>query len=389
MATNGKRKPLVLIVDDVVRNLQIIGNHLIETGYDISLAITGEQALATAKLIKPDLILLDIMMPNMDGYEVCRRLKDMPETADTPVIFLTAKNDIDDIIKGFAAGGTDYITKPFHKQEIKARIKSQIDLKISRDELKNAAGEIELLNKKLITELSIAAEYFSSLLPEPINTDAIKTFWHYVPTQKLGGDAFGYFMHDDDNFVFYLFDVCGHGIASGLFSVSLLNILRFKNLPNTDFCEPKEVFTALNKIFQTNAHHGMYFTIWYGVYNISKRKLKYSAAGHHPAILFKPDDTIVILNEANFIIGGMEQYNFRQETIDIEPGSELYVFSDGAFEIIKSDGTQWTFDDLTHFLDTRRDEKSSELKNLHKYIRSMYGKTAQKDDFTILKILFG
>lgn len=382
------KKPLILIVDDVVRNLQIIGNHLIETGYDISLAMTGEQALTTAKLIKPDLILLDIMMPNMDGYEVCRQLKQMPETADVPVVFLTAKNDIDDILKGFAVGGTDYITKPFHKQEIKARIKSQIELKRSRDELKSIADEINLLNNKLNTELSIAAEYFRSLLPEKIDNKSISTYWHYVPTQKLGGDAFGYFMLDEENFVFYLFDVCGHGIASGLYSVSLLNILRFRNLPNTDFRQPKDVFSSLNKIFQTTEHHGMYFTIWYGVYNIPKRELNYSAAGHHPSVLFKSDDSFCKLNEGNFIIGGMDEYNFKQETLKIEPESELFVFSDGTFEILTSDGTQWTINDLIHFLDTRKDKKASELNNLHKYILGMYGETIQKDDFTILKIVF-
>jgi sigma-B regulation protein RsbU (phosphoserine phosphatase) len=312
----------------------------------------------------------------------------MPETADVPVVFLTAKNDIDDILKGFAVGGTDYITKPFHKQEIKARIKSQIELKRSRDELKSIADEINLLNKKLNTELSIAAEYFRSLLPEKIDNKSISTYWHYVPTQKLGGDAFGYFMLDEENFVFYLFDVCGHGIASGLYSVSLLNILRFRNLPNTDFRQPKDVFNSLNKIFQTTAHHGMYFTIWYGVYNIPKRELNYSAAGHHPSVLFKSDDSFCKLNEGNFIVGGMDEYNFKQETLKIEPESELFVFSDGTFEISTSDGTQWTIDDLIHFLDTRKDKKASELNNLHKYILGMYGETIQKDDFTILKIVF-
>jgi sigma-B regulation protein RsbU (phosphoserine phosphatase) len=94
------------------------------------------------------------------------------------------------------------------------------------------------------------------------------------------------------------------------------------------------------------------------------------------------------LNEGNFIVGGMDEYNFKQETLKIEPESELFVFSDGTFEISTSDGTQWTIDDLIHFLDTRKDKKASELNNLHKYILGMYGETIQKDDFTILKIVF-
>ena len=124
-------KPLILVVDDILANLQLIGTILDEHGYDVSLAKSGPEALELVKSIKPDLILLDIMLPGMDGFEVIKNLKNNPETQDIPVIFLTSKNETSDIIKGFKTGGVDYVIKPFEAEILLARIKTQIDLKKS------------------------------------------------------------------------------------------------------------------------------------------------------------------------------------------------------------------------------------------------------------------
>jgi DNA-binding response OmpR family regulator len=126
-------KPLVLIVDDILNNLQIIGNTLIDEGYEISMATNGTQALAMVDTVLPDLILLDVMMPDMDGFEVCRILKENEITKDIPVIFLTAKNETEDIVKGFEAGGIDYIVKPFNSSELLARVNTYVELKRSKE----------------------------------------------------------------------------------------------------------------------------------------------------------------------------------------------------------------------------------------------------------------
>ncbi len=121
-------KTHVLIVDDAVDNIQVAMSILKEENYDFSYAMTGESALELLGQERFDLILLDIMMPGMDGYEVCRRIKADPRTSSIPVIFLTAKADVDSLTKGFAVGGVDYITKPFHKSELLARVKTHIEL---------------------------------------------------------------------------------------------------------------------------------------------------------------------------------------------------------------------------------------------------------------------
>lgn len=138
------QNPLILIVDDIPRNLQVLGNILKNEGYETAVATSGKQALATIEKAKPDLILLDIMMPEMDGFEVCTEIKSNPDYKDISIIFLTGKSDADEIVKGFSLGASDYITKPFQKSELMARVKTQLEIKAYRDTIEE---QNELLNR--------------------------------------------------------------------------------------------------------------------------------------------------------------------------------------------------------------------------------------------------
>ncbi|MFQ6044331.1 MAG: response regulator, partial [Candidatus Poribacteria bacterium] len=131
-----EEKPLVFIVDDVAKNLQVLGTVLKEQSYRIAFATNGRQALENLKNIQPDLILLDVMMPEMDGYQVCQRLKEDDRTKEIPVIFLTAKTETEDIVKGFDLGAVDYVTKPFNSVELLARVRTHLELKRTREKLK-------------------------------------------------------------------------------------------------------------------------------------------------------------------------------------------------------------------------------------------------------------
>lgn len=140
------KQPLILIVDDVAKNLQLLGNILRKENYSIAAANNGKQAVAIAGDISPDLILLDIMMPGMDGFETCSKLKNIPETKDIPIIFLTAKVETEDIIKGFKVKAVDYVTKPFNSYELLARVKTHLELKMSKDLLKEKNKLLEILS---------------------------------------------------------------------------------------------------------------------------------------------------------------------------------------------------------------------------------------------------
>jgi two-component system sensor histidine kinase/response regulator len=128
-------KPLIFIVDDVPGNLQVLIHILKQEEYRIAAAGNGHQALDMIPAARPDLVLLDVMMPGMDGYEVCRQLKTNPAAADIPIIFLTAKAETEDIVKGFETGAVDYVTKPFNPAELLARVKTHLELKFSREKL--------------------------------------------------------------------------------------------------------------------------------------------------------------------------------------------------------------------------------------------------------------
>jgi two-component system, sensor histidine kinase and response regulator len=129
------KRDLILVVDDVTKNIQILGNFLREAEYDVAVATSGMQALSILEQVKPQLILLDIMMPGLDGYETCRRIKQQPGTHDIPIIFVTAKTDTEDIVRGFELGAVDYITKPFSRPELLARVRTHLELMDSRRQL--------------------------------------------------------------------------------------------------------------------------------------------------------------------------------------------------------------------------------------------------------------
>ena len=143
----------ILAVDDNPENLKVIGGLLKEKGYRIALALDGKSALKVIKENKIDLILLDVMMPGMDGYEVCQKIKAQEEFKDIPIIFLTAKSEPDDVVKGFQLGGVDYITKPFITEELYARVNSHVQLKIARDLLKLHAEHYKESRDELILRL--------------------------------------------------------------------------------------------------------------------------------------------------------------------------------------------------------------------------------------------
>ncbi|WP_413160226.1 diguanylate cyclase [Capilliphycus salinus ALCB114379] len=136
---------LILVVDDITRNLQVLADMLEQVGYEVTFATNGQQALERAKLAEPDLILLDLMMPIMNGLEVCHKLKADEKLCEIPVIFITASEEREHLLEAFNQGAVDYITKPFYPPELLARVRVHLELKYTKDELKKTAATLEKL----------------------------------------------------------------------------------------------------------------------------------------------------------------------------------------------------------------------------------------------------
>lgn len=384
------RKPKVLIVDDTPENIQVLMETL-KDQYTIVAAINGEKALKMAMAEpRPDLILLDIMMPGMDGYEVCRRLKAEEQVLDIPIIFVTAKTEVEDETLGFELGAVDYITKPFSIPVVKARMKAHLDLKRLRDLEAIQRAKLEAVLGMLNSELAEAAEYVKFLLPKPITEGPLEADWRFVPCTSLGGDSLGYHWLDEDSFAIYLIDVCGHGVGAALHSVSVLNVLRSENLQNTNFRRPDQVLAALNAVFPMEYHKDMYFTIWYGVYNRSSRLLTYASGGHPPALLMQdmPGNRSEIreLRTPNLFLGGLDGIDFEYDQVEIKPEARLYVFSDGVYEIMNEEGSYWELDDLKAYLEDSGNRGKSTMDDLWAHVRQIAGSETLEDDFSVLEI---
>ena len=280
----------LLIIDDDPIVRAALKRTLQNQGYEVTVASNGEDGIIQAQQIKPALIICDWVMEPVDGLEVCRQIKDNSELSATFFILLTAKGkgsdkeSVDERVKGLDAGADEFVSKPIDMEEVKARVRAGLRLYELNQTLQLQKQALEALNQELRADLDEAAEYVSSLLPAPLAGN-ITTESQFIPSAQLGGDCFDYYWLDSNYLAMYLLDVSGHGVGSALLSVSVLNVLRTQSLPNTDFCRPSQVLSALNNAFQMSAQGDKYFTIWYGVYNAVNRQLVYASAGHPPAVL--------------------------------------------------------------------------------------------------------
>ena len=246
--------------------------------------------------------------------------------------------------------------------------------------------------KQLNNELSNAAGYVKTVLPQKISSGALLADWRFIPSASLGGDSFGYHWIDEDHFALYLIDVSGHGWAAALLSVSVINVLRSYALPKTDFHKPEKVLFALNNAFPGERHNDMFFTIWYGVYSISSRQLKYASGGHPPALLISgfslENAKVEQLRTPNFIIGGDPDTIYQSRIQEIRVPARLFVFSDGVFDITKGDGSIWGFNEFVEFMAQPSNTDQSILDSLLNYAQELSQKETFEDDFTILEIVF-
>lgn len=380
----------VLVVDDDAGNRDMLARRLVREGLDVDVAADGFEALGALGSKAFDVVLLDVMMPGLDGYEVLCQAKQNPFTRDVPVIMISALDELGSVIRCIEAGAEDYLPKPFEPTLLRARLSASLEKKRLRDAEQRYLDEIEVVQRRLRGELEEAARYVRSIIPDP-QEGPPRTDWKYVPSTELGGDAFGYHWIDGEHFAVYLLDVCGHGVGPALLSVAAMNVLRSGSLPNTDFRDPAAVLAGLNKAFPMERQNNMYFTIWYGVYHPASGTLRHASGGHPPALLFEPcADGMVSpkrLQTHGLIIGVMSDSMYAAAEVQIEKGAVLTVFCDGCYEVRDSSGGMMAFEEFEEYMG-RNATHPDGLERLHDWVRARHGEGPLDDDFSILRIHF-
>lgn len=381
----------ILVVDDQPENRDVLVKYLEREGHRTAQAENGRQAIEMLSEGKFDLVLLDVAMPKMDGYTVLGRMKGEPTLRHLPVIMISALDEIETVVRCIEAGAEDFLPKPFNPTLLHARIGASLEKKAFRDHEQAYVHQIEESQKRLEGELQEAARYVVSTLP-PTMREPFAISWAYDPSTELGGDSFGYHWIDENHFAIYLLDVCGHGVGAALLAVAAINVIRSGSLPKTDFLDPGQVLSSLNDAFQMEDHNNMFFTIWYGVYDLTARSIRHSSGGHPAALLLKPDkhgtDFVEHLRCPGMLIGAMPVVTYNSETTPVPENARLFVFCDGAYEIARPDRTRLDFDDeFVPFL-VKNGRSANIPQDVLNWVRSVHGSQILADDFSFIAMDF-
>ncbi len=381
----------ILVVDDDESSREMLARRLRRSGYTVSPISNGVQALALARKERFDLVLLDMVMPGLDGFQVLAKFKADPALLEIPVLMLSALDDENGVARSIEMGAEDYLAKPFNPVFLRARIGACLEKKRLKDKERATHQALVDTQKHLSAELAEAAAYVRSLLPNPLS-GSIQTEWCFQPSEQLGGDAFGYHWLDRERLAIYLLDVCGHGIGAALLSVSVLNTLRGQGLTGVDFCQPAAVLSALNRAFPMEKQNYLFFSLWYGVYDRSRRELVFASGGHPPALLLEPQEkgqcrTQCLRTEAP-AVGSFEEARFEEARQVIPTGARLLVFSDGVFEIFQPDGRVGTWSEFAASMALPEVQGLRPAERLSRALQ-VRGAGLLEDDFSLVELRFG
>jgi sigma-B regulation protein RsbU (phosphoserine phosphatase) len=313
----------LLLVDDTKANLDLLVAGLRDE-YKLSVALSGDNALQLAARVSPDLVLLDINLPDLDGYEVCRRLRARPETAEVPIVFISALHDVRNKAKGFEAGANDYVTKPFDLLEVKARVRSLLKAKAYNDAVRD----------QLAGELRVARDIQMGMLPSDFSALAaaygVKLAARLTPAGEVGGDLFAAFAPNPDRLVLAIGDVSGKGIPAALFMVRTLTLLR---LLAREVLAPEQILARLNDELAADNPSSMFVTLACAIFEPAKQRLLLASGGQpFPVLLRVGEAPSFIGKEVGTALGLEPGLQFSSTELRLEPGDALLFYTDGVIE---------------------------------------------------------
>lgn len=314
----------ILLVDDQPANLQLLSQTLEKIGSKLLFAKNGESALTIAQKALPDLILLDIMMPGIDGFEVCRRLKANPDTRKIPVIFLSALDETGDKVRGLQLGAVDYVAKPFQPEEVIARVNTHLTIHRLSTEVQHQRDELE-------RELQVVSQLQRNLLPEQLpKINGLKLAVHYETSRYAGGDYYDVAVLPDGRLAVLMADAEGHSAPATVMMAMTCALFRSAS---TRLGEPDQMLSYINETL-CKVNKESFVTAIYAVYDPISGALKMARAGNPLPILYRPSEkSATELDCEGVIIMGIKPYSEVPVTeVALQPGDRLLIYTDGVTE---------------------------------------------------------
>jgi sigma-B regulation protein RsbU (phosphoserine phosphatase) len=386
----------ILIVDDSHDSRALLSLILKKEGFIPREVTDGSLVPAACRQELPDLILLDILMPGKDGYETCRELKSSPETQHIPIIFLSAQDSSSDKVKGLYLGAADYITKPFDKAEVIARVKTQLKIYNLTNALAESNRQLQKKQAKIDEDLAAAAQIQTALIPaaSPV-VEKFNFSWKFIPSDLSGGDIFNIHVLDDQTLVVYLADVSGHGVPAAMVTVSIAQSLQphgttvlrrtVESPARHETRPPVEVLRILNREFPIE-RFDKYFTISYITIDRCTGKIRYSSAGHPPPLLLRASGSLELLEEGGPMIGLGDLFTVEEGENQLQKGDRLFLYTDGITEHCLGDdffGSERLHNELIRTKDLPLDQACGRVINqiysFGEYIKAI-------DDITLLAL---
>lgn len=310
----------VLVVDDSSVNRSYLHYILDEDGYRVLEARSGEDCLESLHKEKPLLILLDVVMGGIDGFETLRRMKEDHSTANIPVIMLTSLEDQDSKLRAFELGAVDYIVKSANPAEVKARVRVHIRLSIANSELIRSRAES-------VSKISAAQR---SLLANPVDVPGASFSAYYRSLHEAGGDFYDVVCVAEDVHFYLIADVAGHDVGTSYITPAVKVLLK-------QFATPaypvEETISCMNGVLAQTVCQETYLTAF--ALRINRRSLKavFLAAGHPPALYVPVNGPLRLLSNKNPMVGMIEGAAYRSESIDVARGDRFVLFTDGLVEV--------------------------------------------------------
>lgn len=372
----------VMIVDDTPANLRLLSQMLAEQGHHVRPVPDGSLALAAVRAEPPDLILLDIRMPGMNGYEVCEHLKADAQTHDIPIIFISALDAIQDKVKAFGVGGEDYVTKPFNAEEVLARVGTHLALR-------NLQKQLQEANQKMAAELSLAGEVQASFLPLDLPTFPD---WQLAatlkPARETSGDFYDFISLPNGRLAIVVADVCDKGAGAALYMALSRTLIRTFAAEYPE--QPQSVMNAVNRRIIKDTKTNQFVTAFYGVLELATGTMKYCNAGHCWPLLLNADsrgDSCRLI-KSGIPLGIFADETWQPGSVQLSPGDALVLFTDG---IIEAENAQGEFLGEDQFLECllsnlgrpARDIQEAVLADIHGFV----GETPQSDDIALVILL--